>query len=146
MNDINNHIDYEIHSERIAEFSSLLEKYTKRDKYQQEIIREINNRIFIPKKRFVIARLKGEPIGTLMGVLNPHGYLYISDVFVIPEFRRQKIAGSMLKTIIKEWAILNGVEYIWLQVELQNHNALELYEKLGMEKVYGYYYLRKDLV
>ena len=145
LKDINNQVNYEIHGERIAEFSSLLEKYTKRDSYQQEIIKEITNRIIVPKKSFVIAKWQGETIGTLMGVLNPHGYLYIADVFVIPEFRHQKIASSMLKTVIKNWAISNGVESIWLQVELQNHNALKLYEKLGLKKVYSYYYLRKDL-
>lgn len=146
LNDTNNQINYEIHGERVADFSSLLEKYTKRNNYQQKIIKEITKRIIIPKKKFVIAKLDGETIGTLMGVLNPYGYLYISDVFVIPEFRRQKIASSMLKIIIKDWAISNGVEKIWLQVELKNHNALKLYEKLGMKKLYGYYYLRKDLV
>lgn len=81
-----------------------------------------------------------------MGVLNPHNYFYIADVFVIPEFRRQKVAGSMLKTVIKKWAMSNGAENIWLQVELQNLNAMKLYENLGMKRVYDYYYLRKDLV
>ena len=143
---INNEFIYEIHGERVNEFSSLLAKFTKRDSYQQEIIKEITNRINVPKKCFVIAKWRGEPIGTLMGVLNPHNYFYIADVFVIPEFRRQKVAGSMLKTVIKKWAMSNGAENIWLQVELQNLNAMKLYENLGMKRVYDYYYLRKDLV
>ncbi|MBY9010330.1 MAG: GNAT family N-acetyltransferase [Candidatus Lokiarchaeota archaeon] len=143
---INNDFNYEIHYERVNEFSLLLAKFTKRDSYQQEIIKEITNRILVPKKCFVIAKWRDENIGTLMGVLNPQGYFYIADVFVIPEFRRQKIASSMLKTVIKEWAMLKGAENIWLQVELQNLNAMQLYENLGMKKVYSYYYLRKDLV
>lgn len=93
---INNEFNYEIHNERVIEFSSLLTKFTKRDRYQQEIIKEITNRIIVPKKCFVIAKWRGEPIGTLMGVLNPHNYFYIADVFVIPEFRCKKIASSML--------------------------------------------------
>ena len=141
---INNDFNYEIHDERINQFSSLLAKFTKRDKYQQEIIKEITNRIVVPKKCFVIAKWRDEAIGTLMGVLNPHGYLYIADVFVIPEFRHQKIASSMLKTVIKEWVISNGAKNIWLQVELQNNNAMKLYKNLGMNKVYSYYYLRRD--
>jgi len=143
---INDDVIYETHGERVNEFSSLLAKFTKRDSNQQKIIKEITDRINIPKKCFVIAKWKGEVIGTLMGVLNPHGYFYIADVFVVPEFRRQKIASSMLKTVIKEWAIINGAENIWLQVELQNHNAIKLYEKLGMKEAYSYYYLRKDIV
>lgn len=145
IKNVNSKFSYEIHNERVREFSSLLAKFTKRDKFQQEIIEEITNRIIVPKKCFVVAKWQGEPIGTLMGVLNPHGYFYVADVLVIPEFRRQKIASSMLKTVIKEWAILNGAEYIWLQVELQNLNAMKLYENLGMNKVYSYYYLRKEL-
>ncbi len=144
LNHINNNFSYEIHDERVSEFSSLLVKFTKRDKYQQEIIKEITTRIVVPKKSFVIAKSEGQPIGTLMGVLNPYGYFYIADVLVIPEYRRQKIASSMLKTVIKEWGLPNGAKHIWLQVELQNHNAMKLYENLGMKKVYSYYYLRRD--
>lgn len=141
---INKEYTYDIYFERVNEFSSLLSKYTKRDKLQQEIIKEIANRIKIPKKCFIIAKLNGKSIGTLMGVLNPHGYIYIADVFVVPEFRCKKIATSMLKTAIKEWAIPKGAKKIWLQVEQQNSNALKLYENLGMKKAYSYYYLRKD--
>lgn len=141
---INKDYNYEIYNDRVDEFSLFLAKFTKRDKYQQTIIREITCRIVVPKKCFMIAKLEGEPIGTLMGVLNPHGYVYIADVFVLPELRRQKIASSMLKTVIKEWAIRNGAKSIWLQVELQNKNAMKLYEKLGMNIIYSYYYLRRD--
>ncbi|NVM45427.1 MAG: GNAT family N-acetyltransferase [Candidatus Lokiarchaeota archaeon] len=146
LSHINKDFTYEVHNERVKDFSSLLAKFTKRDKYQQEIIKEITNRIVVPKKCFVIAKLEGKPIGSLMGVLNPHGYVYIADVFVVPKFRRQKIASSMLKIVIKEWAIRNGAENIWLQVELKNHNAMKLYENLGMKEAYSYYYLRKDNV
>ena len=141
---INDEINYKIFDCRVDAFSSLLAKFTKRDKYQQEIIREITNRIVVPKKRFVLATSNREPIGTLMCVLNPHGYAYIADVFVVPEFRRQKIAISMLKTVIKEWAILNGAKSIWLQVELQNDYAMKFYKNLGMKEVYKYHYLRRD--
>ena len=141
---INEEYNYEIFDERVDEISSLLSKFTKRDKFQQEIIKEITNRIKIPKKCFMIAKFEGESIGTLMGVLNPHGYIYIADVFVAPEYRRQKIASSMLKTVINEWAKPNGAKNIWLQVEQQNSNAMKLYENLGMKNVYRYYYLRKD--
>jgi len=141
---INMDYKYEIYSDRVDDFSLILAKFTKRDKHQQEIIKEITGRIVIPKKCFMIAKFEGEPIGTLMGVLNPHGYVYIADVLVVPEFRRQKIASSMLKTVIKEWAIKNGAKSIWLQVEIQNNNAMKLYEKLGMNIIYSYYYLRRD--
>ena len=144
LREINNEIKYELFNERLDEFSSLLAKSTKRDLYQEEIIKAITSRIIVQEKCFVIAKLEGEPIGTLMGVLNPQGFAYIADVFVVPEFRRQKIATSMLKTAIKEWALPNGAKNIWLQVERKNHIAMTLYHNLGMNKVYSYYYLRRD--
>ena len=142
LGEINIEINYELYDNRVNEFSSLLAKFTKRDNYQQEIIKEITRRINIPEKCFVIAKVEGKSVGTLMGVLNPQGFVYIADVFVVPEFRRQRIATSMLKTVIKEWAIPNGAKNIWLQVELENNNAMKLYHSLGMNKVYSYYYLK----
>ncbi|MHA2287838.1 MAG: GNAT family N-acetyltransferase [Promethearchaeota archaeon] len=146
LTQISEDYDYEIFDVRVTEFSSLLSKFKKRDDFQQQTINEITSRIIFPKKCFAIAKLNGEPVGTLMGVLNPHGYIYIADVFVVPEYRRQKIASSMLKTVIKEWAISYGAENIWLQVELQNNNAMKLYENLGMKKAYSYYYLKRFAV
>lgn len=49
----------------------------------------------------------------------------------------------MFKTVSKEWALVNGAKKVWLQVELENSNALKLYENLGMTKIYNYYYLRR---
>ncbi|TFG23952.1 MAG: GNAT family N-acetyltransferase [Promethearchaeota archaeon] len=144
LKEVNSEVNYELFNYRIDDFSSLLAEFTKRDKYQQEIIKEITSRINVPERCFVIAKLEGKTIGTLMGVLNPQGFVYIADVFIVPEFRRQRIASSMLKTVIKEWAIPNGAKYIWLQVELENNIALKLYRNLGMKKVYSYYYLRRD--
>ncbi|MHA2039059.1 MAG: GNAT family N-acetyltransferase, partial [Promethearchaeota archaeon] len=43
----------------------------------------------------------------------------------------------------KEWATSNGVKIIWLQVEKVNTEALDLYQKLGMTKIYDYYYMKQ---
>jgi ribosomal protein S18 acetylase RimI-like enzyme len=144
LREINNDFNYGFYMDREDDFSSLLSKYTKRDEYQQKIIKEITDRIVVPNKCFVIAKKNGYPIGTLMGVFNPYGYIYIADVFVVPELRRRKIASSMLKYAIKVWAKINRAKYIWLQVEIENSSAMKLYENLGMTKVYSYYYLRRD--
>ena len=103
------------------------------------------NRIVIPQKRFIIAYYEQKIVGTLMGILDPHGFLYIADVLVEPKFERKKIATSMFFKIINEWAIPNGVKTIWLQVEIENIKALNLYTKLGFKKAYSYYYLKKNL-
>jgi len=90
----------------------------------------------------MITKYQNEVIGTLLAVLVSQGYLYIGDVFVNPDYRRQNIATSMLIRLIDDWAALNAVKNIWLQVERSNIKALHLYHKLGMKKLYNYYYMK----
>ena len=142
--EINRNYDYELHDNRVQDFSNLLARYTNKNEEQQEIISKISRRITIPKKCFVLARKKGKVVGTLMGVLNSEGYIYISDLLVAPDHRRNKIATSMIFTLINKWAVKNNAKYIWLQVEVQNHNANKLYEDLEFKKAYYYYYLKKN--
>jgi ribosomal protein S18 acetylase RimI-like enzyme len=142
--EINDNYDYEIHDNRVSDFSDLLAHYTNKNEEQQEIISEISRRITIPKKCFVLARNKGKVVGTMMGVLNPEGYIYLSDLLVVPKYRRNNIETSMIFTLIDEWALNNNAKYIWLQVEVQNHNANRLYEDLEFKKAYYYYYLKSN--
>ncbi|MFW9952654.1 MAG: GNAT family N-acetyltransferase [Candidatus Thorarchaeota archaeon] len=144
INIVNSNLEYEILNDRTDKFSDILAKHTKRDKKQQKIISHLVNRIIIPKKCFIIAKKQNEVIGTVMGVLNPQGYVYIADLFVLLDYRRSGIASSLMAKMIIDWGIPNGAKYIWLQVEKDNNPALKFYEQLGMKKAYEYYYLRKD--
>ena len=92
----------------------------------------------------MLTKYQNEIIGTLLAVLVSQGYLYIGDVLVHPDYRRQKIASSMFNYLIKEWAVRNNVKTVWLQVEADNLNANKLYTKLGMKKIYSYYYMEKE--
>ncbi|MFX1316197.1 MAG: GNAT family N-acetyltransferase [Promethearchaeota archaeon] len=139
--EINMEYDYEFYDHRIDVFSNLLATYTNKDKEQQKIIDEIVSRILISKKCFIIAKINEKVVSTLMGVLNPEGYIYFSDLLVIPDHRRKKLATSMILTLIDNWAVKNKAKYIWLQVEEENHNANQLYKNLGFKKIYHYYYL-----
>lgn len=138
---INTEYDYEIYDHRVGDFSNLLATYTNKDKEQQKIINEIVDRIIISKKCFIIAKINEKVVSTLMGVLNPEGYIYISDLLVVPDHRRNKLASSMILTLLDNWTVKNKAKYIWLQVEKENHNANKLYKKLGLKKAYHYYYL-----
>jgi ribosomal protein S18 acetylase RimI-like enzyme len=140
--EVNSDYKYELHHHRTKDFSTLLARNTDKDEEQQVIINQISERIFIPQKCFILATHNSRAIGTLMGVVNPEGYLYISDLFVTPDHRGKFVATSMIFTLIDDWAKKQNAKYIWLQVEVENHQAAKLYESLGMEKVYYYYYLR----
>ncbi|MHA1933605.1 MAG: GNAT family N-acetyltransferase [Promethearchaeota archaeon] len=141
---ITNDFEYFIFNSRVKEISEFLARFSKRNESEQNTIQEINQRILIPKKCYVITKYQNEVMGTLFAALVPQGYLYIGDVFVHPDFRRQGVAKLMLIKLISEWAKPNGVKKIWLQVEKVNTKALDLYYKLGMKKLYGYYYMKGE--
>ena len=145
MTDINNEFKYELYDDRGIEFSNLLSRFSHRNEKDQVVIKEITDRIIIPKKKFILAKVQEEAVGTLIAVLTPQGFLYIGDVLVHPEYRRQKLATSMFMKMLSEWAIPNNVKFVWLQVETKNIGALNLYRNLGMKKIYDYYYMKKNL-
>ena len=143
---INDEFSYDFYSERVNKISSFLSKFSKRDLQAQNVLNRLASRIIIPQKRYIIAEYENKVVGTLMGVLDSHGFLYIAEVLVDPDIRQQKIATSMFFKIINEWGIPNRAQRIWLQVEIENMEAMNLYTKLGLEKAYSYYYLEKHLV
>lgn len=145
FNKINSDYEYEILNERTEEFSSLLARFTKRSKIQQEVISEIIDRVVVPKKCFILAKSQNKIIGTLMGILNPNGYIYMGDLLVDPDYRKQGIGAKMISKLLNDWAIKNGALIAWLQVEKENTNAIRLYENLGFKEAYSYYYLKREL-
>ena len=142
---INEDFSFVFKSERVQEFSDFLATYSQRDQNAQRVLQALAKRIIIPQKRFILVKFRKKIIGTLMGILDLNGFLYIVDVFVHPDYRRQKIATSMFFKIINEWGIPNEVNKIWLQVETENEEAMKLYTNLGLKKAYSYYYLQKSL-
>ncbi|MFX1501326.1 MAG: GNAT family N-acetyltransferase [Promethearchaeota archaeon] len=141
---INDKFSYILNSERVAKFSTFLAKYSKRNQSAQKVLDALSDRIIVPKKCFIMAKYEKKVVGTLMGIIDPHGFLYIADVLVHPDVRQHKIATSMLFTIINNWALQNEAKSIWLQVEIENKEAMSLYKKLGFKKAYSYYYLEKS--
>lgn len=140
---INSDVLFTLYSERVNKFSEFLARYSSRNQSAQFVLNALANRIIIPKKQCIIAEYKNTVVGTLMGILDPHGFMYIVDMLVHPEFRQQKIATSMFWRLIKEWGIPNRAKTIWLQVESENNNAVKLYIKMGFEKAYSYRYFEK---
>ncbi len=141
---INDDFSYIFYSERVNKLSNFLAKYSKRHHHDQKVLEALTYRIIIPQKCFIVAEYEKKVVGTLMGILDPHGFLYLADLLVDPDVRGQKIATSMFFKIMNEWGIPNGVKTIWLQVEIENKEAMNLYKKLGFKKAYSYYYLEKS--
>lgn len=65
-------------------------------------------------------------------------------VCVSADYRRQGHARALLLDAL-EFGAQNGAETAWLQVEAENHPALELYAGAGFRERYRYVYLQPDL-
>jgi len=59
---------------------------------------------------------------------------HITNVAVLPDFRRQNIGETILNSIIKH-CYENGVKYLTLEVRVSNIAAIGLYEKYGFKSL-----------
>lgn len=82
--------------------------------------------------------------GNLMGYAGTWQILeeaHLTNIAVSPDFRRRKVAESMLAVVIDE-CLKNGIKYITLEVRVSNTPAINLYEKYGFKSLgtrKGYY-------
>ena len=72
-----------------------------------------------------------------------HGYMLLQNVVVTPEFRGHGFGKMVCQALISK-AKENAARYSYLQVVQSNKVALDMYTKLGYEKVYSYWYMKKE--
>lgn len=58
---------------------------------------------------------------------------YMTNIAVLPSFRRQKIARKLLEELLKE-AKARSLSFLTLEVRPSNEPALRLYESFGFQK------------
>lgn len=78
---------------------------------------------------FYLAEADGETAGYI-GVQIFSGEGYVTNVAVLPEYRRQGVATALINA-----ALENDMEFLTLEVRESNVPAIELYKSLGFEKV-----------
>ena len=111
-----------------AAFSSRKEEHLKR--YAHDIQK--------PSHRFYIAKLQGEPIGSL-GVVIHDRRVYIIAFGVLPVYRgrgygRQMLAETIGILLAEDW------QEILIEVVTENRNALSLYRSCGFKETTSYRY------
>lgn len=75
-------------------------------------------------------------------IFEPEYYTFLSDLFVVPEYRRQGIATALVERV-RGWGWLKGVNR--LSLVLPNSSAAEgLYAKLGFKPVQTMYYYKDE--
>lgn len=90
---------------------------------------DLENQLGLGTSHFVVA-LDGETAVGYMGLQIFCGEGYVTNVAVLPEYRRQGIAQ---KLILKE--LENEMDFITLEVRKSNAPAINLYQKMGFENV-----------
>ena len=95
-------------------------------------------RAILPDKCYASLRIDGHILGCGLGVLQA-GYLGIFDIVIDPEQRGQG-HGTNLMNALLAWGQAHGADKAYLQVMCNNEPALRLYEKLGFQEQYQYWY------
>ncbi len=88
-----------------------------------------------PNHMMLVAVSEGVVIGQVLAVIHRHPdkptELYIDDLAVAPPFRRQGIAGRVLKEVT-ELGRQSGCAEIWVGTEPDNEPAKAFYRSLGL--------------
>ncbi|MBO0779253.1 MAG: GNAT family N-acetyltransferase [Ktedonobacteraceae bacterium] len=104
---------------------------------QQHLHRELLERI-APPVMYAALYEQGVPVACGLGVLE-HEALGIFDVVTDPE-RRRKGYGRRLVVRMLNWGRQRGAQYAYLQVMDTNQAARRMYEQLGFQDCYYYWY------
>jgi GNAT superfamily N-acetyltransferase len=115
----------------------LLMHRSTRDPFAIEVRKEIIYRIS-GEKTIARVMMHGDIGGVGLGVVE-EDWLGLFSIRTMPEFLRQGIAWS-LTCALAQWGEENGVERAFLQVEDTNTTALALYDAMGFETMYTYWY------
>jgi len=99
-------------------------------------------RAILPDKCYASIQQDGHIIGCGLGVRQA-GYLGIFDIVIDPDHRKQG-HGEQLMVALLTWGRDHGAWMAYLQVMCDNEPALRLYEKLGFQEQYQYWYRAKD--
>lgn len=110
---------------------------SKRNAKAIEVRREIIHRIEGAKN---IARvmMHGNIAGVGLGVVE-QDWLGLFSIRTLPEYRRKGVAWSV-SCALAMWGEDHGAKQAFLQVEAENEPALKLYESMGFETIYKYWY------
>lgn len=90
---------------------------------------DLERQLNLDTSHFAVATLDGNVVG-YMGLQIFCGEGYVTNVAVLPEYRRQGIAKMLI-----EKQMQNDMSFITLEVRESNLPAIKLYESCGFENV-----------
>ncbi|HEX3077991.1 MAG TPA: GNAT family N-acetyltransferase [Lachnospiraceae bacterium] len=122
------------------------EAYVKMNEMKQESIqgaaRGCLDRIGNP---VICASIKQEGMVVAIGLgVYENGYVGLFDILVHEDYRRRGLGMRVVNAILQEGQRM-GTHTAYLQVVATNSIAVNMYERLGFEKVYTYWYRVKQV-
>lgn len=99
-------------------------------------------RVIVPQTGYAMLTQNGKIVAVGLGVID-NGLLGIFDI-VVAESQRGNGHGREIVESLLAWGKSNSAQTAYLQVMQNNTPALKLYEKLGFEEVYEYWYRSKS--
>lgn len=116
----------------------ILEKYTNQS--TRDTVTKIRNMIQ-NDTLYCIIKEDGKNVACASAVIE-NGYIYIANVIVDEMYRGKGYGRRLCETLLAKAKEMGGYT-AYLQVIQTNQIAINLYEKLGFEKTYSYWYRRK---
>lgn len=92
----------------------------------------------LPGHVFASINVEDQLVAFGLGVLQ-NGYFGLYDIVTVPAYRRQGLGRTIVEALIS-WAWAHSAHTAYLQVMLNNPPALALYEQIGFQPAYHYWY------
>ena len=108
------------------------------DPVQQELTRKIHAKVSVDK--VYIRLMQNETVAAVASLAIESGYSLLHNVVVAPAFRGNELGKKLCRAAILKSKEC-GAAHIYLQVMQNNPVAVNLYQTLGFEKLYTYYYV-----
>ncbi len=110
------------------------------DKTKKNTFQKMLSRVMIDAT-YGILYYEGEPVACA-SIAVEHGYALLHNVIVTSSMRGKGLGEKLCRAMIAK-AKEMGAEHVFLQVVQSNQVAMNLYKKLGFQKDYTYWYMKK---
>ncbi|MHA1949208.1 MAG: GNAT family N-acetyltransferase [Candidatus Thorarchaeota archaeon] len=134
-------IDVLISNDITESWMSVYRKASGYDSSTMNIRKDLMKRTSLHKV-FALARIDREPAGVGFAVVEDK-WLGLFNVASHPDLRGRGVAIAV-NTALSKWGEQRGARVAYLQVESENLPAQKLYDKLGFQQMYTYWYRKLD--
>jgi len=110
------------------------------DETKKKTFQKMLSRVMIDVS-YGILYYEGEPVACA-SIAVEHGYALLHNVIVTSSMRGKGLGEKLCRAMITK-AKEMGADHVFLQVVQSNQVAMNLYKKLGFQKDYTYWYLKK---